>query len=202
MRSLLTLLALPLFIVACSDSVDEQLQGSPTSGFVALFDPGDSIIPFPSSLLFSGSLDGTLNIPLSGTDSDGPRIAMNTLDGFSTVAPMSTSFSLPIDAATVTPATVRVFAATADPATTAIISIDAELAFGVDFIASVSSVDPTGQTLAILPLKPLDAISTYVVVITNDLQSTDGQSAGASQTFTAAQIPNPEIGRASCRERV
>lgn len=191
MRSLLTLLALPLFLLACSDSVDEQLKGSPTSGFVALFDPSNSVIPFPTSLLFSGSLDGTLNIPLSGTANDGPRIAMNTLDGFSTVAPMSTGFSLPIDAATVTPAAVRVFQATADPATSAIISIDAELVFFVDFIATVSSVDSTGQTLAILPLIPLDAITTYVVVITNDLRSTDGRSAQASQVFTSAQIPQP-----------
>ena len=190
MRSLLTILALPLFLLACSDSVEEQLKGSPTGGFEALFDPGSAIIPFPSSLLFSGSLDGTLNIPLSGTDSDAPRIAMNTLDGFSTVAPMSTGFSLAIDATTV-PTAVRVFEATADPATTAIISIDVELTFGVDFIASVSSVDSSGQTLAILPLKPLDAKSTYVVVITNSLKSTDGQSARASQTFTSALIPNP-----------
>lgn len=191
MRSLLTVLALPLFLLACDSSVDEQLQGSPTGGFEALFDPGNAVIPFPSNLLFSGSTDGTLNIPLSGADSDAPRIAMNTLDGFSTVAPMTTSFSLAIDAATVTPAAVRVFSATADPATTAIISIDTELTFGVDFIASVSSVDTTGQTLAILPLKPLDAKSTYVVVITNSLKSTDGQSAIASQTFNSALIPNP-----------
>jgi len=189
MRSLLTLLALPLFLIACSDSVDEQLQGSPTSGFVALFDPGSAVIPFPSSLLFSGSLDGTLNIPLSGTASDGPRIAMNTLDGFSTVAPMSTGFSEAIDAATV-PGAVRVFEATA-LANTAITSIVTELTFGIDFIATVSSVDLTGQTLAILPLKPLKPITTYVVVINKSLLSTDGRSAGASQVFTSAQIPSP-----------
>lgn len=187
MRSLLTLMALPLFLIACSDSVDEQLSGSPTGGFVALFDPGSAVIPFPSSLLFSGSLDGTLNIPLSGTASDGPRIAMNTLDGFSTVAPMSTGFSLAIDATTV-PGAVRLFEAIADPATTAITSIDAELTFGVDFIATVSSVDLTGQTLAILPLKPK---TTYVVVVSKSLLSTDGRSAGASQVFTSAQIPSP-----------
>lgn len=196
MRSLLTLLALPLFLIACSDSVDEQLKGTPTGGFVALFDPGSAVIPFPSSLLFSGSLDGTLNIPLSGTDSDGPRIAMNTLDGFSTVAPMSTSFSLAIDAATV-PTAVRVFEATANPLTTAIVSIDNELTFGVDFIASVSSVDSTGQTLAILPLKPLKAKTTYVVVITDSLKSTDGKSVTASQIFTSARIRNPVWNEAS-----
>ncbi len=190
MRSLLTLLALPLFLIACSDSVDEQLQGSPTGGFVALFDPGSAVIPFPSSLLFSGSLDGTLNIPLSGTASDGPRIAMNTLDGFSTVAPMSTGFSEAIDATTVAGA-VRIFEATAHPATTAILSIDAELTFGVDFIATVSSVDTTGQTLAVLLLKPLKPKTTYVSIVTNSLLSTDGRSAGASQVFTSAQIPQP-----------
>ena len=62
--------------------------------FYATFDPAAGAIPFPNNLLFSGSTDGTLNIPVADPDNlADPRVAMNGLDGFSTVAPLTANFS-------------------------------------------------------------------------------------------------------------
>ncbi len=38
--------------------------------FFARFDPSNSIIPFPNNLLFSGTVDGTLEIPFDPADAD------------------------------------------------------------------------------------------------------------------------------------
>ena len=60
---------------------------------VANFDPANGVIPFPNNLLFSGTKDLTLNIPVDPSAADaGPKIAMNALDGFSTSAPWSVTF--------------------------------------------------------------------------------------------------------------
>ena len=62
------------------------------------FDPANGVIPFPNDLLFAGTTDLTLNIPVTdaGNFSD-PKVAMNALDGFSTSAPWSMTFAAPID---------------------------------------------------------------------------------------------------------
>ncbi len=195
MRIILTLLALSLTLLqtACSDSVNEDLQGSPTGQFEAEFDPGKQVIPFPSNLLFSGTKDGTLNIPLSGGSSDGPRIAMNALDGFSTVAPITSSFAKAIDPASINGTTVRLWEVNSDPATKAVIGFVAALTFGVDYFATPSSTDTTDRTLAILPLKPLKPASTYLVILTKGLKSNDGQTAHSSQTYLSARIAEPVV---------
>ena len=67
-------------------------------GFYARFDPSNGVIPFPNNLLFSGTTDGTLNIPVTdAADYSDPQVAMNALDGFSTVAPITARFSSGIE---------------------------------------------------------------------------------------------------------
>ena len=64
------------------------------------FDPSHSVIPFPNNLLFAGTTDLTLNIPVAAGAPDAmPKQAMNAQDGFSTSAQWSMTFSAPIDAA-------------------------------------------------------------------------------------------------------
>ena len=107
----LVLAAVMLLLPACSDDVDvaEELNID-RDGFTAYFDLTAGVLPFPNNLLFSGSADGTLNIPVANeADISDPKVAMNALDGFSTMAPISTSFSSSIDPSTLTPETVRVF---------------------------------------------------------------------------------------------
>src|SRR5690625_760683 len=77
----------------------ERPDGGPVDGVItAVFDPSGGEIPFPNSRLLSGSDDLTLNIPVAYPGDFGdPAVAMNALDGFSTVAPWTFTFSAEID---------------------------------------------------------------------------------------------------------
>ena len=76
----------------------------------AKFDPTTSTVPFPTDLLRQGSTDLTLNIPVaSGTPASQAAVygALNSLDGFSTIAPWSTGFSTALTASSVATTRVR-----------------------------------------------------------------------------------------------
>lgn len=150
----------------------------------AKFDPSNSVIPFPNNLLLSGSLDGTLNIPVAdATDLSDPQVALNALDGFSTVAPMSAQFSTAIDATTISGTSVKLYEVTLSGTGGAVVAINDTLAFGSEYIAALSSVDTSNSTLVILPLKPLQPRTSYMVVITRDLKASDGTPFGPSITY-------------------
>src|SRR5690348_13655757 len=122
--SLLLALSSSLLLSACgggsnaphgSDAGASNSGGSPTTGVItARFDPTNAVVPFPTNLLLSGTTDLTLNIPVADPTNFGdPRVAMNALDGFSTTAPWSTTFSTPPKASTIVPGqTVRMFEVT------------------------------------------------------------------------------------------
>lgn len=175
---------------ACEDDKSTSLQDSltvdATVDTISNYNLGDSVIPFPNDFLFaSDTPDGTLNIPADDpTDLSDPKVAMNGLDGFSTVAPMTTGFTAAIDANSISGESVRIYPITkglglAGPAT----AVHAPLEFGVDYVAALSSVDPTDSTLVILPLKPLAPKSSYAVVITSQLKSTSGRPVGISGSY-------------------
>ncbi|WP_321395093.1 alpha/beta fold hydrolase [uncultured Desulfuromusa sp.] len=145
--------------------------------------------------------DGTLNIPLSDPPvaSDAPKIAMNALDGFSTVAPISTTFSGAIDATTLTPETVRMFEVSVYtsaelPVGGPVTGITRELSYGTEFVATLSSVDPTNSTLVILPTAPLDSRSSYLVMLTDGIKGSDGQDPQISAHYLIAKSANDLTG--------
>ncbi len=183
-----------LLLGACDFKNDDvSFQGTPSGQFVALFDPSASVIPFPNNVLFSGTTDGTLNIPVADpADLSDPQVALNALDGFSTIAPMRTTFNQPIDPATVA-ASVRVFTATLDPATLVVLAITGELTYGMDFFAAVASTDPTGKTLSVVPLRPLQDNAGYVVGIKTSLRATDGQTVSSDRIYDATRIRGPLV---------
>ncbi|MDX8377377.1 MAG: Ig-like domain-containing protein [Mariprofundales bacterium] len=164
---------------------------------IANFDPKGKILPFPNNLLFSGSTDGTLNIPVAITlpapeTYTDPQMAMNKLDGFSTTSPIITTFSKAVDAASITPTTVRLFEVT----TTiqgAVTGVVAELAFGTEFVALLSPKDATQRTLVIspMPTMPLKGGTQYMVVLTDGISSLAGSPASASMTFSLTKGTNP-----------
>lgn len=198
---------LSAFLVsACTSEPSEDLQDSIVEATaVSNFDPANSVIPFPNDLLFSGSLDGTLNIPVANpANFSDPQVALNALDGFSTVAPITTGFTGPINAGSINGDSVKMYQVTLSPTPApndqggAVVAINQQLVFGVDYVATVSSVDSSGSTLAISPLTPLDQASSYYVVITNQLQSSDGNQMGASGAYIFAKTANPlEVGGVS-----
>lgn len=188
-----------LAVTACTPEPSKNLQKSIVeSSAISDFDPGNGVIPFPNDVLFSGTLDGTVNIPvINPADLSDPQVALNSLDGFSTIAPIVTGFTGPINPASINGNSVRFYKVTLTPNPLphnqggAVAAIDSTLTFGVDYTAGISPVDSSQSTLAIVPLKPLDAKSSYFVVITNELQSSDGNPMGASGAFTLARLSTP-----------
>lgn len=199
MRRILWLLALSglLWLPGCgSDSKDvaEELNID-RSGFTAYFDLTARILPFPSNLLFSGTADGTLNIPVADpTNVSDPIVAMNALDGFSTVAPISTRFSSAIDPSTLTPASVRMFEVTLSGIGGAVTGINRELVYGTEFLPTLSTVDPTRSTLVILPTRPLKPRTSYLVMLNNEIKGANGFNPETSAHYLIAKTPKSLIG--------
>jgi hypothetical protein len=189
----------------CEASKDGEVPFPPEDTdptFKALFfsntDAGIPYQPWPTDLLFSGTTQGTVNIPTALVGQPFGSLlgaALNTLDGFSTTAYTTTSFSEPIDPATITASTVRVIelnmVAPNTPSSTAPVS--RVLAFGTDFKAEVSpDVDSAGKLLRITPLKPYRYSEGaqgvgYLFVVTNGLKSTAGESAVPDDLYAASK---------------
>jgi pimeloyl-ACP methyl ester carboxylesterase len=167
-------------------------DGNPTTQVMeSIFAPADGILPFPSNLLLSGSGDLTLNVPVADpTDFSDPAVALSALDGFSTISPWTFSFSQDIDPSTVTPNTVRFFEVEFVFGTIAVAGINRELVFGQDFIATV---DPSGRTVAVVPLRPLQQSTGYMVVATNGILDTVGTAATPSQTYFITKRTSPLV---------
>ena len=159
--------------------------------------------PWPTDILFLGTTDGTVNIPASLTGSTGALVGgsalgalLNTLDGFSTSAHTSTSFSEPIDPASITASTVRVIELnmTAPNTPSATAPVSRVLAFGTDFKAEVSpDLDSHGKVLRITPLKPFRYSKGfqggvgYLFVVTNGLRSTNGEAAVPDDLYASSK---------------
>ena len=171
--------------------------------FYAQFDPTAGVIPFPNNLLFSGSTDGTLNMPVADPDNlADPRVAMNELDGFSTVAPLTAQFSSTLNASTVSAgSTVRVFEvelvnpflAQGTPAPFAISAVHHELKAGVDYQVNLLPQDGTQATLNIHPLLPLKPKTGYLVTLTDGIQDSGGYNALPSPTYALTQRTTPLV---------
>jgi dienelactone hydrolase len=193
-KQIISVVLAVLVLSSCESDKDTTLQDSltidNTVDTISNYDLGESVIPFPNDFLFAPNADaptpdGTLNLPVDDVnDLSDPKVAINGVDGFSTVAPMSTGFTGSIDETSISGDSVRVYPVTkgagpAGPAT----AVSIPLVFGVDYVAALSSVDSTNSTLVILPLKPLAPKSSYAVVITDDLKSSSGRSMGISGSY-------------------
>jgi len=170
-------------------------DGSIVSGFLtADFDPSAGVIPFPSNLLFLGTDDFTLNPPVANpNDYSDPAVALSAIDGFSTSERWVTAFSSfpnQLDPSSVVAGqSVRLFEVSTVFGTIVIVSgVVRELTPGVDYVTAVS-----GNNLAILPLKPLSEMTTYMAVLTNDINDTVGNDATPSSVYHLSQSPTPWV---------
>lgn len=199
-------LALSLAIIsalglsACDSETIEDVQKEVVENGTAVtplarivFDPANGVLSVPNDLLFSGSTDGTLNLPVKdATDFSDPTVAMSALDGWSTTNPFVLAIDFPegttLDAASVyAPTSVKVYetlmGGTPTPSCKdvprgAACKVVGELTFGVDFI-----VKAKGNSIAFVPLKPLKSKTTYVVALTNNIKDNNGKAVAASVTY-------------------
>jgi len=185
-----------LFLTVCTvrdARADYDYTAPVTFHTVASFDPANSVVPFPTNLLLSGSADLTLNIPSADpTDFSDPKVAMSALDGFSTVAPWSTTFNAPIDAASLLPGqTVRVFEVTLTGPGGGVTGIERELASPQEFVVALAPSDTTGRTLAIVPTAPLAPQTSYMAVITTGVKDAGGGAVRAALPYLLAERTSP-----------
>jgi len=148
-----------------------------------IFDPADGVLSVPNDLLFSETQDGTLNIPVDdATDFSNPTVALNALDGWSTTNPFVLAIEFPagtsLDSNSVaSSASVKIFECEAKLLTEACV-VASELTFGVDFIAQAS-----GNSVAVVPLKPLKAKTAYILALTNNIKDSNGKAVAGSSTY-------------------
>jgi hypothetical protein len=189
-------LSAAMVLAACSPTQNgDPSPPPPPKTFKAEYNPATLRLPWPIDLFFGNSTDGTLNLPAETAQylATTLRTELNTLDGWSTSAPMNTLYDAPIDGSTLSGATVHVIEmylknATKMPATGApelpagaTSPISRVLKYGTDFTAEVSpDYDSYGKILRITPLKPLRPSSGYLnigyyVLLTNGIKDTSGR---------------------------
>ncbi len=192
-------------LVACGEgssvtndsSVPEPPQ-TPTSNIS--FQPANGILSVPNDLLFSGTTDGTLEVPdevagraAGGADYRNPSVALGGLDGWSTQIPFQLAVdmaeSATINAATLT-GNVRIFETYASdgvncngnpttiPAGLPCAPTGTELTFGVDFVTQA-----TASSIIVVPLRPLTPATTYVVALLDGIEDSRGELIQASATY-------------------
>jgi Pla-1/cef family extracellular lipase len=198
-----------LGLSACDDESIKDVQkevidngSAVTSPARVVFNPSAGVLSVPNDLLFSGTTDGTLNMP-GESDENGnplampnyadPSTALGAIDGWSTVNPFVLAIDFPdgktLNAASASiPGSIKIFEATMggdalDADCTALArglacKIVSELAFGTDFITQAS-----GNSVAIVPLHPLKSATTYLVVMTDSLVDSNGDAIEPSTTY-------------------
>ncbi|MEP1446802.1 MAG: VolA/Pla-1 family phospholipase [Paraglaciecola sp.] len=172
-----------------------------------VFNPATADLNVPNDFLMIPNgdfFDFTLNTEGdSEFDPADPLHTLSALDGWSTHMPFAIRVALPddldIDATSVSGASIRIFEATqalegaSENCQGLAATIGApgvpcelgrELTYGVDFVASY--VAGTGA-ISVIPLKPLKSAQGHMLVVTEELKSTDGRAVKGSISWELAR---------------
>lgn len=203
-------IASALGLAGCGgESLDEIKNDTQTGGQVQIplarvvYDPANGVLSPPNDLLLQGTKDGTLFMPTeknaAGAHLDAPNYAdpstaLGALDGWSTQNPFTIALNFPsgvtLDAASVQQAGAVYLVETlmGDPASPdadcravprgAACKAVGSLTYGVDYITRAS-----GNSVAVIPLKPLKPATTYILVFTDALRDSEGRSIAPSSTY-------------------
>ncbi|NVJ65703.1 MAG: hypothetical protein HWE16_04385 [Gammaproteobacteria bacterium] len=183
----------------------------PSAQMSPVYSPASGNIPVPNDILFLGTQDLTLNIPNDDPSASNPITAINALDGWSTHAPFTISFT--DNGATVDPSSLvpgqsfRIFKTSVlrpevQPGIIAptgpVTGIEAELTFGVDYFVQMAGP----LTVAVVPLRPLEAQASYMVVLTNGLRDSNGTPLVGDSAYNLAKSTEPLEGAAAALEPI
>lgn len=182
----LVLCLLGFVAIGCSDvdTIDPQpVPGTlPTAspGFTfPLVDLANGVIPLPNNLLLNPTT-GKLNLP-GGTDDgvDSTVNAANSLDGFSTTAPIVIPFRGTVVPGTVTQQNLPVFD-----------SVTGQPVLGTYKVESATA----GSVVTFVPVRPLNSNTNYVVVLTQGIISALSNTPILSDNvITFIQQPTPLV---------
>ncbi len=174
----LGLFLLLLVLIGCAPANHlESNESQPLEPFTtAIFDPAAGIIPFPNDLLID---------PVTGKNSlpnpDGLDLvdAVNSLSGFSTVAPVAFYLDGAPDTSTLNSDTIKFLDVTAG-------SPD----FGSEIPFSVLGFDAASGAVSLAPIWPLKPHHKYVVVVTKGVKDTNGRSIEPDKVFYLLEREN------------
>jgi Pla-1/cef family extracellular lipase len=200
-------IASTLGLSACGDETIQDVEqevaenGSAVTATARVkFDPaaGAAGLSIPNDLIFSGTQDGTLEIPVEDpTDGSDPFVAISALDGWSISQPFSLAIDFPAgtsleNSSAQDPASVRIFEAVMggdanDSDCTAVerglaCKIVGELVFGQDFVTQGA-----GTSVSVIPTQPLKAETTYIMMMSNNLRDNNGKAIAGSSTYELAR---------------
>ncbi|MFH0265036.1 VolA/Pla-1 family phospholipase [Vibrio rumoiensis] len=152
--------------LAQSTKVDFTLQGK------------DQNVPLPTFILMN-KVDGTLEIPTGGDDAlSNPKAALSQMDGWSTSQPISIPFKGVGFNSAVLNSGVAIIELT--DSLTGSPKVKAVLTQGTDF-----QIVTQANSVNIIPTKPLDEKSNYIIALTNQITDKDGDPVGMSSSYAA-----------------
>ncbi|KFE62441.1 hypothetical protein [Hyalangium minutum] len=168
----------------------------------ATFDPAASIIPFPNNILLARNADGTthLNLPIPPTAPQSQKDllnGLNTLDGFSTTAPIVSENSdtrgpidtgSRLDASSVAAGTKFIKLGTGGTAPSVTACLNCASSKNAD-----GSTPNNAQQLQFVPQLPLDEKSTYAAVMTTALKDERGRQVAPSGPFALMRLSSPLV---------
>jgi pimeloyl-ACP methyl ester carboxylesterase len=191
------------------------------------FDPVNKVIPFPNDLLTDGGVvalppptlpdGGPLVLPDGGLPDSVKLIGgLNTLDGFSTTAPIVSVFAPPGSPLLPALNQGKIADSSLDAGTTGVVPLGARTGGGPAYPSTLPSVTacldpptadlqpgcianplPDGgtpdnpQQLQLVPKVPLDERSRYGVFVTTGVQDTNSKNVIPSSTFALLRLGNP-----------
>ncbi|MEZ5545923.1 MAG: hypothetical protein R3F10_12175 [Lysobacteraceae bacterium] len=170
-------------LTACFDPANANATGHPCRGSV----------PLPNNLLLSGTTDLTLNPPVANPNNYGdPYVAISSLDGWGTSGPLSMKFNNKPAASSIVPGqSVRIFQVSLTGPGGGVTGISRELAAGTEFVAALAPSDPAQATMAIIPTKPFEQLTSYMVVVTDGITDTLGNDATPDQVYSFSKRTSP-----------
>jgi hypothetical protein len=194
-RSLPWVALIALLVAGCdggSSSGPEAISFTPPpapsgQGFIALYAPPVDVGPYPSDLY--NPTGGQVGVPAKVTSP--LAAALNTLDGFSTTAPISAPFNAPLDATSLVPFNPTSMA----PAVASVLVLNVTdpnnvvpLVPGIQYDVKLSTAAGADDAvLEIVPRVPLRPRNRYAFILTSELRNTFGIAAAADQAFAAVR---------------
>jgi pimeloyl-ACP methyl ester carboxylesterase len=190
---LLTLSATLLAVLAGQSAYAYDYTAPVRFHTVARFDPSVSVVPFPTNLLLQGTTDLTLNVPVPSNPTQAGLVnALNSVDGFSTIAPWSTTFSSALTASSVVGGhSVHVYEVTLTGPGGGVTGVVRELASPQEYVATLASNPATGATLAIVPTAPLKQLTSYMAVLTNGITDSAGVPVRSALVYSFSKRTSP-----------
>ncbi len=177
-RHFVSILLGSMILAGCGSSTSDNYHASQAPGGYVLFNNETGDIPYPNDILMN-SKTGRVNLPTQPGDKDyAVKSALNTLDGFSTTAPISVGISAEVNASTL-PAHVMLIDTTAGA-----------MRYGRDFVAAQS-----GEKLAIVPLHPLKGDHRYIVALTRGITAKNGKPIEPDYVTTLLLSDQPLVDR-------